>query len=269
MVKLIGGQQVVGNNSNNKATERRTIFSDNLPKRQLNLPLLDASKVFSFFWFSIKFTLKKIETSIITKKLNSFASLDEEMMLMMMKRGTDSLSVSESNQKLFSDSMIGLHDDTDTDNANGIKTNGYKTNEEDEWSNDFGVSWSSDQPDLSVATKNIDLPVKNQKTTVISDDLDQFDIKNIKLTSRMPSVDKKADDLIENFLNEMQPVIKKTTISLNEIGKNLNELSQSEKNQKDMILSPLKMVTTNGLNEHSGTNGTSWECEEIVDIEEN
>jgi len=51
MVKLIGGQQVVGNNSNNKAIERRTIFSDNLPKRQLNLPLLDASKVFSFLVF--------------------------------------------------------------------------------------------------------------------------------------------------------------------------------------------------------------------------
>ena len=125
------------------------------------------------------------------------------MMLMMMKRDTDSLSVSESNQKLFSDSMIGLHDETDTDNGNGIKTNGYKTNEEDEWSNDFGISWTSQQPD-SLAAKSLDLSAKNQKTvTAISDNLDQLDIKNIKLTSRMPSLDKKADDLIENFLNEM------------------------------------------------------------------
>ena len=190
------------------------------------------------------------------------------MMLMMMKRDTDSLSVSESNQKLFSDSMIGLHDDTDTDNAPSTKQNGYKTNEEDEWSNDFGVSWtSSEQPDLILPTsKTQDSMVKNPKPPPrINDDLDQFDIKNIKLTGRMPSVDKKEEDLIENFLSEMQPVIKKTTMSLKEIGKNLNELNQS-----GVSVIPLKMAMTNGTTEHTNmTNDTSWECEEIVDLDEN
>jgi SCY1-like protein 3 len=239
MVKLLGGQIVVGSSS--KSNDRRNIFSDNLPKKQL-AQLLDESK-----------------------KLNSFASLDEEMMLMMLKK-EENLLISESNQKLFSDSMIGLHDDTDDNSTtmsikNEFKLNSFKN--DDDWSNDFGVSWNLDQnsvidsltdnsSNVKKETTSLDLSIKNRK---INDNLDQFDIKNIKLTVKSMS-EKKEDDLIDNFLNEMQPVIKKTEVDLNEIGKNLEKLNSSQ----------LKVLPSMIDVDNSNSN---WECEEIVDLEDN
>lgn len=239
MVKLLGGQIVVGSSS--KSNDRRNIFSDNLPKKQL-AQLLDESK-----------------------KLNSFASLDEEMMLMMLKK-EENLLISESNQKLFSDSMIGLHDDTDDNSTtmsikNEFKLNSFKN--DDDWSNDFGVSWNLDQNSVTDSltdnssnvkkeTTSLDLSIKNRK---INDNLDQFDIKNIKLTVKSMS-EKKEDDLIDNFLNEMQPVIKKTEVDLNEIGKNLEKLNSSQ----------LKVLPSMIDVDNSNSN---WECEEIVDLEDN
>ena len=68
--------------------------------------------------------------------------------------------------------------------------------------------------------------------------------------------EKKEDDLIDNFLNEMQPVIKKTEVDLNEIGKNLEKLNSSQ----------LKVLPSMIDVDNSNSN---WECEEIVDLEDN
>ena len=68
--------------------------------------------------------------------------------------------------------------------------------------------------------------------------------------------EKKEDDLIDNFLNEMQPVIKKTEVDLNEIGKNLEKL-----NSLQLKVIP-SIVDVNNSN-------SNWECEEIVDLENN
>jgi PAB1-binding protein PBP1 len=186
-------------------------------------------------------------------------------MLMMLKK-EENLLISESNQKLFSDSMIGLHDDTDDNSTtmsikNEFKLSSFKN--DDDWSNDFGVSWNLDQnsvtdsltdnsSNLKKETTSLDLSIKNRK---INDNLDQFDIKNIKLTVKSMS-EKKEDDLIDDFLNEMQPVIKKTEVDLNEIGKNLEKLNSLQ----------LKVIPSIVDVDNSNSN---WECEEIVDLENN
>ena len=54
----------------------------------------------------------------------------------------------------------------------------------------------------------------------------------------------------------MQPVIKKTEVDLNEIGKNLEKLNSLQ----------LKVIPSIVDVDNSNSN---WECEEIVDLENN
>lgn len=233
MAKLLGGNVVVGV-SNGKQSERLSVFSDNLPKRHTTSTFLDE-----------------------TKKLNSFASLDEEMMLLMLKK-EENFSTSESNHKLFSDSMIGLHEDTDDSTA--TNTNKLKKLEEDEdnWSNDFSVSWNINENKQKETESNLDLTSRmafsssnstsSTAKLIINDNFDQFDIKNIKLNAIK---NKKDDDLIENFLNEMQPVIEKK-----------NPVPSTHQSENKSVDTSLKMVPLETVN-----NG-NWECEEILDLDE-
>ena len=206
----------------------------------------------------------------------------------MTINGGDSIKSSE--VKLFSDSMIALHDETEENDSisnNSIsnkycqKTNENKLNDslnkdEDEWSNDFG--WNQDPPHSEEAASaslmslvgSVDcllpLPheekikiIHNAKSSIIINKNiisncnsgqigSEYDIKNIKIKKQEP-------DLIENFLNEMQPIIKTSSTLLN------NENSFDAKNICGNINNFLIEKKTH---DHSN----SWECEEIIDIDE-
>ena len=202
-------------------------------------------------------------------KFSSVTSLDQEMTI----NGGDSIKSSE--VKLFSDSMIALHDETEENDSisnHSISNKNCKnSNHEDEWSNDFG--WNQDPSNVEEAASgslmslvgSIDnsLPreekikmIPNNKSSIIINKSiisnnsgqigSEYDIKNIKIKKQEP-------DLIENFLNEMEPIIKTRNTILN--NDNLFDTKNTE-------------VNINNYEKKIHDHSNSWECEEIIDIDE-
>lgn len=161
--------------------------------------------------------------------------------------------------KIFSDSMIALHDDSESiksysqnqNNANGI--------EDEKSSNEWLNDWDQDdkimnlvKPESSASLVslagsfrpiNSTIDFSKQKAPAfyqINDTMGaEYDIKSINIVKKT-LVKNPEDDLIENFLNEMKP--------------NLDLKSQSHKNEHS--------------SNSQAKSDSQWECDEEINLDE-
>ena len=260
-------------------------------------------------------------------KLSSTNSLlDDELM------NDDSIKVN----KLFTDSMIALHDDNEsTDESNSFMMNGGKENQPsinsnvndlDDWSNDFG--WhkhdnneSSSASLIALSGSNVQLErahsifsttsssssstkqlaVNNNASLNGSQLLNgngvslngggqrpkypsvlstkqpndamgaEFDIKSINIkVKKSPQAQDSEENLIESLMNEMQPVIKPTPKLPASATTETLILSSNKTVDKFSVQtngSAFEMKNLETPVDIDKSSGNSWECDEVIDLE--
>lgn len=334
MVQLLGSEIVVGKSENNN---KQKYFSDNIPKTVIHNTNSDYNSTNSINKIASintnnKNIINKNEIAKVATKISLTTSLDEDNMLSFLSKNDEIIN----KNKVFSDSMIGLHDEnessasstststsvkinntdkravfdvfsTDTNNTN---TNNEEEDDDDEWSNDFG--WSSktttsfgtkqemndginnnkldyykanqtsaslvsladseiiqmDQSKLEKSAKKANYN-NNVKTTsfITNNNFDSYDIKNINIIKKETKKESSGDDLIDSFLNEMQPVIKND---------NLFEMTKLNNPSTKSLSSNLSYTPSNSTSNNNNTsdlkngngNGQNlWECEETIDLD--
>jgi hypothetical protein len=330
MVQLLGSEIVVGKSENNN---KQKYFSDNIPKSVIHINTNNSTnsinKIGSINLNKINVTNRNEIVKVATK-ISLTTSLDEDNMLSFLGKNDELIN----KNKVFSDSMIGLHDEnessasstststsvkintsktavfdvfsTDTNNTN---TNNEDEVEDDEWSNDFG--WSSKtttsfetnqhlngvinnnklddfkanqtsasllsladseiiQMDQSIKKSNYD---NTAKTTsfITNNNFDSYDIKNINIIKKETKKESSGDDLIDSFLNDMQPVIKAKTDNLFEMTR-LNNASTKSLSSNLSYTPSINNVKnnnnyTNDFKNENGNGQNLWECEETIDLD--
>lgn len=282
---------------------------------------------------------KKNEISGISANstLSKKSDLDEDLMNIISKNDyVNGDSSIKSKNKIFSDSMIALHDENESNyvgsasSSNKISFNDFRNNifnsqndenfddkdnvDDGEWSNDFGwgqsdfvngnnlqsnslpvniienskyhestaslVSLAGSEISPTNKEKSFQLNGSNSLATNIqnsysnssnefvkikksfnlassSDQIgSEYDIKSINI-KKLSTVKPPEDDLIENFLNEMQPVIKTSNLSTK-----LNEMANI-----DAITKTNETSTKSSININA-KNFNSWDCEEEIELDE-
>lgn len=186
-------------------------------------------------------------------------SLDDEMMINMMISSNDE-ATSNAN-KIFTDSMIALHDDTESTNDTNQTEDQEKEEpdeafKDDEWLNDFdwnrenSIKTNINESRASLVSlagslrtnSNKQVNINNQTPNIFNQLNNnyfgsEFDIKNINIVKK---VNDQSDDLIESFLNEMKPEIK------------IDISKPDEEERKNKV----------------ETIGSQWECDEEINLDE-
>ncbi|CAF1012299.1 unnamed protein product [Brachionus calyciflorus] len=203
---------------------------------------------------------KKKPTTYFTENIPK--GIQYQDMMVSNSNSLDDVNEMLNTNKIFSDSMIALHDETESVKSyNKNNTTVNETEEEkssDEWLNDWDTDDKSTNSNflnkpqssaslvsLAGSIRNPSLPIESSKqrqygSYKINDSMGaEYDIKSISIKK---SISKDPDqELIENFLNEMKPKI--------ELNLNTAKTESSKEN--------------NVLNTEN-----QWECDEEINLDE-